>query len=260
MDMVDEKKTILMTKLAIFEKHEKNKSLVVSKYYRSDYVRYNVLKTWVAVTVLYWCVIAGYIFMTFDSILEKLNDLDYFAVVYKMLGGYVIICAIYFLFAFVMYNYRYKKARNGLVQHNINLKELIHADDPPEMQRRMVDDTKRTTDDVSAARAHAPQQASRANVSRSEMVQRQLQAQQERKNQEIIENVKRRNERISEKQQEEAQRQREMEEERRRIRARRAQLEREQLERIRQEQQGMYREDHVYNTNTPNGAGRGENE
>jgi hypothetical protein len=51
-----------------------------------------------------------------------------------------------------------------------------------------------------------------------------------------------------------------MEEERRRIRARRAQLEREQLERIRQEQQGMYREDHVYNTNTPNGAGRGENE
>ena len=34
----------------------------------------------------------------------------------------------------------------------------------------------------------------------------------------------------------------------------------EQLERIRQEQQGMYREDHVYNTNTPNGAGRGENE
>ena len=88
------------------------------------------------------------------------------------------------------------------VQYNINLKELIHADDPPEMQRRMVDDTKRTTDDVSAARAHAPQQASRANVSRSEMVQRQLQAQQERKNQEIIENVKRRNERISEKQQE----------------------------------------------------------
>ena len=143
--MVDEKKTILMTKLAIFEKHEKNKSLVVSKYYRSDYVRYNVLKTWVAVTVLYWCVIAGYIFMTFDSILEKLNDLDYFAVVYKMLGGYVIICAIYFLFAFVLYNYRYKKARNGLVQYNINLKELIHADDPPEMQRRMVDDTKRTT-------------------------------------------------------------------------------------------------------------------
>ena len=52
MDMVDEKKTILMTKLAIFEKHEKNKSLVVSKYYRSDYVRYNVLKKWVGLTIL----------------------------------------------------------------------------------------------------------------------------------------------------------------------------------------------------------------
>ena len=104
MDMVDEKKTILMTKLAIFEKNEKNKSLVVSKYYRSDYVRYNVLKTWVAVTVLYWCLIAGYVFMAFDSILEKMNDLDYFAIVYKMLGGYVIVCAIYFVIASLIYN------------------------------------------------------------------------------------------------------------------------------------------------------------
>ena len=101
--MVDEKKTILMTKLAIFEKHEKNKSLVVSKYYRSDYVRYNVLKTWVAVTVLYWSLIAGYIVMAFDSILEKLNDLDYFGIVYKMLGGYVAVCAIYFVFAFILF-------------------------------------------------------------------------------------------------------------------------------------------------------------
>ena len=247
-----------MTKLAIFEKREKNKSLVVSKYYRSDYVRYNVLKTWVAVTVLYWCVIAGYIFMTFDSVLEKLNDLDYFAIVYKMLGGYAIVCAIYFLFAFILYNYRDKKAKNGLVQYNINLKELIHADDPPEQRRRMVDESKRATDDVSAARKHAPKANSRANVSRSEMIQRQLQAQQEQKNQEIIENVKRRNERISAQQQEEAQRQQEMEEERRRIRARREQLEREQLQRIRQEQQSMYRENHVYNTNTPDGAGRGD--
>ena len=257
--MVDEKKTILMTKLAIFEKHEKNKSLVVSKYYRSDYVRYNVLKTWVAVTVLYWSLIAGYIFMAFDSILEKLNDLDYFGIVYKMLGGYVAVCAIYFVFSFILYNYRYRKAKDGLVQYNVNLKELIHADDPPEMKEHMVDERKRTTDNVSAARNSHTEQASRASVSRSDMVKRQLQEQQERKNQEIIENVKRRNERISARQQEEQRKQQEMEEERRRIRAHRERLEQEQLQKIRQEQQQrMHREDHVYNTK--NGAGRGENE
>ena len=111
--MVDEKKTILMTKLAIFEKHEKNKSLVVSKYYRRDYVRYNVLKTWVAATILYWSIVAGYIFMAFDSILEQLNDLDYFGIVYKMLGGYVIVCLVYFLFATFLYNYRYQSADSG---------------------------------------------------------------------------------------------------------------------------------------------------
>ncbi len=259
MDMVDEKKTILMTKLAIFEKNEKNKSLVVSKYYRSDYVRYNVLKTWVAVTVLYWCLIAGYVFMAFDSILEKLNDLDYFAIVYKMLGGYVIVCAIYFVIASLIYNYRYKKAKNGLAQYNANLKALIHADDPLPV-RQMVAEGSRTTDDVSTARANSnPAAAARAHVNRSDLVNRQLQAQQERKNQEIIENVRKRNERIQAQQEIEAKRQQEIEAERQRIRQRREQLEQEQLRKLREEQnRKMYREDHVYNTNKPDKTGRGE--
>lgn len=254
--MVDEKKTILMTKLAIFEKHEKNKSLVVSKYYRSDYVRYNTLKTWVAVTILYWSLIAGYVFMAFDSILEKLNDLDYFAIVYKMLGGYVVVCGIYFLFSFILYNYRYKKIKEGLIQYNVNLKALIHVDDTPGMKNHMLEESGRTTDNVSQARVTDSE--ARARVSRSDIIQRQLQEQQERKNQEIIENVKRRNERLSAQQELEQQKLREMEEERRRIRARREQLEREQLQRIRQQSQTMTRENHVYNTNVQNGAGRGE--
>lgn len=258
--MVDEKKTILMTKLAIFEKHEKNKSLVVSKYYRRDYVRYNVLKTWVAATVLYWSIVAGYVFMAFDSILEKLNDLDYFAIVYRMLGGYVAVCLFYFLFAALLYNYRYKKAKDGLTDYNINLKALIHADDPPEMKRRMVSEGKRTTDNVSAARTNTQTRENRAHVNRSEMINRQLQEEQARKNQEIIENVKKRNERVAAQQEEERQKRQEMEEERRRIRARREQLEREQLQRLREQRNGqsMYREDHVYNTNTPNSTRRGE--
>lgn len=260
MDMVDEKKTILMTKLAIFEKHEDNKSLVVSKYYRSDYVRYNVLKTWVAITILYWCLIAGYVFMEFDSILSQLNDLDYFAIVYKMLGGYAVVCLIYFVFSYLLYNYRYQKAKKGLVDYNVNLKKLIHADDEPAAPKRALDANRRTTDDMSSVRTSATPQQKRANVSRSAMVQRQLEAEQERKNQEIIENVKKRNERVSAKQEEELRRQRQIEEERRRIRERRERLEREQLEKLRQErmQQGMYRENHEYNANRPNGSGRGD--
>lgn len=257
--MVDEKKTILMTKLAIFEKQEKSKSLVVSKYYRNDYVRYNVLKTWVAVTILYWCLIAGYVFMQFDVILSKLNDLDYFAIVYKMLGGYAAVCLIYFLFSYLLYNYRYKKAKKGLVEYNVNLKKLIHADDEPVAPKRVLDGN-RTTDDMTAARTPASPQQKRANVSRSAMVKRQLEVEQERKNQEIIENVKKRNERVSAKQEEELRRQRQMEEERRRIRERRERLEREQLEKLRQErlQQSMYRENHEYDMNRSNGTGRGD--
>ena len=73
--MIDEKKVALMTKLAIFEKHESSDSLVLSKYYKSDYVRYNMLKALIAGTVVYWAIIAAYVFMKFDRCWQILTSL-----------------------------------------------------------------------------------------------------------------------------------------------------------------------------------------
>ena len=92
--MVDEKKVALMTKLAIFEKHESNDSLVLSKYYKNDYVRYNMLKTLISATIVYWSIVAAYVFMRFDQMLAEINKIDYFDLVYKLLLWYVMVLVV----------------------------------------------------------------------------------------------------------------------------------------------------------------------
>ena len=95
--MINEKKVGLMTKISIYEKKEENRELVISKYYKTDYVRYNVLKQLVASTVFYWGAVACYIFMKFEDMLAKINQIDYFDLMYKLLGGYVVFCFAYFV-------------------------------------------------------------------------------------------------------------------------------------------------------------------
>ena len=82
-----------------YEKKEKNDVLEMSKFFERDYVRFNVLKTLVAATVVYWAVVGAYVFVSFEVILNSINNMDYFGVMYRILGWYVMFCFIYFIFA-----------------------------------------------------------------------------------------------------------------------------------------------------------------
>lgn len=247
--MIDENKVRLMTKLAVYEKKEDNRNLVISKYYKKDYVRYNVLKTWVASTVVYWSVVGAYVFMEFDSLLAKINDLDYFNIMYKMLGGYVVFCLVYFLLATALYSYRYDKAKPGLIAYNVNLKALINYNEGG----RVVEDSevKLAAESVNhdGNTYSARKDSGRAVVSRSAMVQQRIQQEEKLKEQQIINNVKQRNARLAAQNEAMLRKQRQMEMEKRRIQERRQQLEREQMNRLRNERMqnvSQKREDHVY--------------
>lgn len=254
--MIDEKKVALMTKLEIFENKERDKSLVMSKFYKNDYVRFNVLKTIVAATVVYWLAIGMYAYMGFDQILQKINSVDYFDVMYKLLGGYVAFCVCYYLFATLVYNYRYFKAKKGLINYNVNLKKLIELEDGGASKGKVVDNSDLSITAVEKKPLENVQnegdvvsnpRPARQTVSRSEMVKQRMLAEEKRKEQEIIENVKKRNERIAAQNEEKLRQERLLQQERQRIQERRRQLEREQMEKIRNERMDQFeRENHEY--------------
>jgi hypothetical protein len=253
--VVDENKVRLMTRLTIYEKKEKNTGLIRSKYFQGDYVRYNVLKTMVASTVVYWAVVGYYAFMNFDSILAKVSDVDYFDVMYKLIGWYVAFCVIYFLIASLLYNYRYEKSKKGLIQYNSDLRDLIELEGGPMHHSRLVKSDNRTVGDeipfnersASSGRSGSygrSGSSSRGTVSRSAMVQQRQMEQDRLKEEQIKQNAARLAENAAAKEQKE----RQAAADRAKIQERRKQLEREQLERVRREQQQMMRENHTYSS------------
>ncbi|MCR5227627.1 MAG: hypothetical protein K6E27_10485 [Eubacterium sp.] len=123
--MLDEEKIKLMTKITIYEKNEDTADLTMSRYYKEDYVKYHCLKTLVSVTLCYWLVFALYILINFEEVLNTLNTMDYFKVISRLMFGYVIAMGVFYLYAFIVYNFKYSKAKKGLVEYNSNLKKLI---------------------------------------------------------------------------------------------------------------------------------------
>ncbi len=248
--MVDERKVSLMTKLSIYEKHEKHRSLVLSRYFKSDYVRFNVLKTWIATTVAYCAVVGAYVMMSFDDILAELNTLDYFDVMYKFLGYYVVCCAVMFMFSSLVYKFRYSKAKPGLIRYNSNLKDLIELQGGPMRRGRMVRNSALNTEiPTDKQEANNSVSKGKTRVNRSEIVKRRMEEEEQIKNQQIIENVKQRNARIAARNEAELARQHEIQQEKQRIQQRRKQMEQQQLEQLRNQRMNNNRENHTYNGN-----------
>lgn len=248
--MVDESRVKLMTKLAIYEQKEEHRAVPMSRFYRSDYVRYNVLKTMVAATVSYWSVFAVYIYMSFEDVLAKINDLDYFGIIYKLLGGYVLFCLAFFFLSSFVYGYRYEKAKSGLARYNGNLKKLIALEGGETDKKTVgvvVEEIESGEEQTEVSQAARTTEKPRVRVNRTELM-RNVQRQEDReKEQQIIENVRKRNERIASQNEALLRQQKQAEADRQRIIERRKQLEREHIERVRAQQlQQMQRKNHTY--------------
>lgn len=229
--MIDENKVKLMTKCAIFEKNEVNDGLRMSRYYRRDYVRFNVLKTWVAITIVFWLIVGAYVFMSFEDLLANINDMDYFDVMYRMLGWYVVVCLIYFAISAGIYSYRYVKAKPKLTQYNSDLRDLIELCGGPIHRTKVVKDS--AVNKASAATTAKKSEKSTPSknvVNRTALIKQREQDAEQAKNEQIIANANRLKKQREERMNLEAKKLSEEEERRRLIQQKRRELE---LQRIR---------------------------
>ena len=229
--MVDENKVSLMTKLSIFEKREKGRGLVMSKYFKQDYVRFSALKTIVAATIVYWTIVGCYVFVYFEKLLSQVNDMDYFGIMYKMLGWYVIFCLVYYVLAYFVYSYRYEKARKGLTEYNSNLRDLIELTGGPMHHGKLVKNSEiktLKTDAPDRAKSASSSDKKRTVVNKTAMINERQHQEDEEKRRQIIENNKRLEAQRAAKKEQEAQKQMDIERTREQIRQRRMAIEAEQ--------------------------------
>lgn len=122
--MLDNNKIKLMTKLAIYEKNEGQEDVKLNKYYKMDFIRYQLIKTIVSVTVAYLLLLLVVAFYKSEYLIQEAVKLNYKMIGTNVLGIYVILLTIYVFGAIVGYSFKFDSSRKRLFRYRKNLKKL----------------------------------------------------------------------------------------------------------------------------------------
>lgn len=122
--MLNEKKIRLMTKLAIYEEKEGREDLRLNKYYKTDYVRFQLLKTILCVTIGFALVLVLVGAYQSEYLIAEAVKLNYKAMGEKILSIYIITIVVYMVSAFFIYTIQYNRCRKRIGKYLKNLKKL----------------------------------------------------------------------------------------------------------------------------------------
>lgn len=122
--MIDEEKVKLMTKMAAFEKHHGQKDMNIVNYYRNDFIGFQILKAIIAATISFIAVFAIYFFYNFEMIMSDIYEMDYAEIGKKIVLVYLIIVGVYCVLCYILYAYRYSKAKKELKGFYADIRKL----------------------------------------------------------------------------------------------------------------------------------------
>ena len=74
--MLNEEKIILMTQMASYEENEGKKNMAIGRYFRSDYIAIQVLKSILCATIAYAVCLALFVFYDFETFMQDIYKMD----------------------------------------------------------------------------------------------------------------------------------------------------------------------------------------
>ena len=110
-----------MARTAIYEKHEGKEDLKINQYCSSDYVRFNMLKTLIGVTIAVFLLSCIYVMYSSQDIFELLFKVDLKALARLLLTAYFLSLVVYIIISILYYQYKYSRAKKRLKHYNRNL-------------------------------------------------------------------------------------------------------------------------------------------
>lgn len=122
--MIHEERVAMMTKMQAYEDRGGKEDLAVASYFRGDYIGAQILKSVVCMTIAVGVVLAGYIFYNLEDFLKNLYQIDWMEYAKKLATNYLTLVIVYVLITYLVYAYRYIKAKKGLKRYYVRLKKL----------------------------------------------------------------------------------------------------------------------------------------
>lgn len=122
--MIDAKKVQIMTKMAAFEKREEEGALKITRYERLDYVRVEVLKMFLCVSVGYLILLGMLAVYHMEYLLEQAVEIEFSPLLGRIAAGYVGLLLVYGVIGIAAYHVRHKRARRLVKEYDRRLHTL----------------------------------------------------------------------------------------------------------------------------------------
>jgi hypothetical protein len=113
-----------MTRLQSYEDNEGKGNVAIANYFRSDYLGYQILKSVICATLAMIAITAGYIMYNFEGFMKQIYQVDLMVYFRHAVIIYLVCVGIYALLTYIIYAYRYTKAKRSLKNYYNNLKKL----------------------------------------------------------------------------------------------------------------------------------------
>ncbi len=122
--MMNEEKVILMTRLASYESNEGKKDISIVNYFKGDYIGFQILKSVIAATIAFFALFGVYIFYNFEELMQNIYKMDLLSFGKDVITLYLCVVGAYGVITYVLFTYKYNKAKKNLRNYYINLKKL----------------------------------------------------------------------------------------------------------------------------------------
>ena len=122
--MLNEKRIILMTKMASYEANEGKRNVSIGSYFRTDYIGWQVLKSIISASIAFVVVFGMYIFYNFEMFMTNIYKMDLVEFARHTLSLYLWTIGIYAVVSYIVYTVRYTRAVKSLKVYQMNLRKL----------------------------------------------------------------------------------------------------------------------------------------
>ncbi len=122
--MINEERTKLMTRLALYESKKGKKELQITRYFPGDYVAIHLLWSFMCGTIAFIIVCGLWALYNIEKLMLELFSMDIMNFAIDILVIYIIFIGIYLAICYSYISYRYNKYKKRVNKYLLKLKEL----------------------------------------------------------------------------------------------------------------------------------------
>ena len=122
--MLSQERIKLMTKMAAYEENEGKKYMSIGSYFRSDYMGMQVIRSVICGTLAFFLLAGLYVYYHFETMMQDIYKMDLLLLGRRVLFYYIVFIAAYSVITYVIYSFRYSRAKRSLKHYFYHLKQL----------------------------------------------------------------------------------------------------------------------------------------